>query len=227
MASAAVARKADTPSTEVSTHVAAPGNIAFEAGDIKLDRMRIVNALSDQFKMENLKVGDVYITADADDPNAEKILGRDEKPGVTFYVLNMTRHLSARHEGKFQQWPVGSPDAPANAKLAFEYTLCVPDVDPFLPVMYTMGGAAARTASTINKALLVNGAKGLSPWTQAFELTTTMKSNSNGDTWAAPIIKILPGDDAGRACAQEMAERLMADVAATPSATEMDPESDF
>lgn len=193
-------------------------NIAITADDVSLPRMRIVQTSGDHFKARRFEEGDIVIGAASDDVNAEKV--GDSENGVVFHVLDMVKKKSGEDEaGNYRSYNLGDPETPAGAKDSYEYTLCIPEFDTMMPVLYTFGGSAARIGEGINTALAKHQ-QSAAPYELAFKMTTAVKQRDR-NTWAAPVVIAVQVDPTSIIAAASMADQL-----AGPSAKQLEASTD-
>lgn len=199
------ARKSDAPKTTEAPQYDGRHNIAITADDVALPRMRIVQTSGDHFKARRFEEGDIVIGTSSDDVGAVKVGGEDE--GVIFHVLDMVKKKSGEDEaGNYRSWNLGDPETPAGAKDSYEFTLCIPEFDTMMPVLYTFGGSSARIGEGINSAL-ARHQQTAAPYELAFKMTTQKKQRDR-NSWAAPVVLAQPANQASIEVAASMADQL-------------------
>lgn len=168
------------PVEDVVDHTPAPSQqyngMVFEADDLALPRMRVVGKDADLVNLGIAEPCDIAIGAGADDPDSTVYAA----PGnVTFMVLAFYTNYTDKFGGEKGSWQAGDPAMPETAKKTYHYTLCVPDYDTILPVMYTAGGGAAATwRRGIHNLLAKQQMAGKPPYELGFTLSTEMKSGT-------------------------------------------------
>jgi hypothetical protein len=214
-------RTDDTPAEPYTGY-----SVGLEAEDVARPRMRIVSSQGDYQKMrpKMFGEGDLVIGIASDDPEADLVYeSGSDSPGVLFHVLAMNKHLTSDKDAqgkpqKFQRYDIGDPDAPPNAKTVYEYTLCLPEYDTFLPVMFAFSPGSARVAQGINSALLRHQQSG-APWELAFRLTTARKQRDSY-VWDAPVVVAVEPEPKHLETANAMGALVVSAQKALPAAVE-------
>lgn len=150
----------------------------FDPSDVKLSTLYVGQLMSKAAQNDLAKLGDIYVAAGADDPNAEVVWKSGSKEdGILFYVLSYEKRLFATVDGDFRVFNAGDPAAPADAKPSVTYTVAAPQVDDILPLKFTLKSTGLQTAQRINTVLAKAQQRGD---IVAFRLTSIIKESSQG-----------------------------------------------
>lgn len=208
---------ADTP--------AALGGIS--GADIALPKLykgEFQSALVQDPKVKDITAGCIFVAASPDDP-APAVLVKDatdeKEQGVLVHVLAIKRGLSLQDaDGELQTWDIDDRSAPVDAKPTFTYFLCLPEVDPDLPVKVTMAKTSVPCAKRINFHLLKHGEN---PHELAFRLKLKLRESKNpgGGTyrwfvWVEELVEAKPEDVEAASRIAAMAAAAVAPSNASP-----------
>lgn len=187
--------------------------------DIQTPRLYIGSGMSAAVAEGLVVTGDLYSATSKEDPAPEVLFSPKEAgEGVLIHVLGMTKSLSKSEGGEFERWALGDPDAPSDADLNYNYTLCLPEVDAVMPYRMSFKRTAMAAARLMNTALLRQ--EGILPaYALAFRLTTKQRKTDKF-TWYIPVIKAVEADSAHVDAAGKLAS-LIAGSQAQQAQTEL------
>lgn len=196
----------NTPQTPAS----ASYDMGFAADELALPRLRVVGKDARLVELDIARPGDIAIGADAEDPDSTVY----PNPGdVLFVILDKRVNYACGYGGTPGSWEEGDPSMPDDAKKQYHYTLCVPEFDTILPVVYTAGGGAAGKFRRINTILAKHtGVAQRPPYELGFKLSTYMESGTiqgNKKSWPAPVIAKAELSPEQLAVAKEMYESVV------------------
>lgn len=194
---------------QVEEVTATPVQSGLGASDMALPRMRVVGKDADLVGLGVAKPLDIAIGASSDDEDSTVYDGTE---GLRFCILDVRFNYACGFNGPKGVWEEGDPEMPAEAKKQYHYTLCIPEHDDFLPVLYTANGSAAKELRKANTAYMQGLAQGKHPTDIVFSLTTKMASatiNGQTKTWPAPVIKRAQFSDDEKATASAMYDAVM------------------
>lgn len=155
-----------------------------DSTSVQLPRVKIAHTSSVAFQEGNVAFGDLYSACGKEDPDpvilrhSKSAAGED---GLLFHVISVKRGWSGKDaDGKFDTWKHNDPARPENATETFDYTICLPEVDPDLPYKFLMSSSASGPAAKqINMLLLKNQERGPA-YILAFRCTTKPRENPKG-----------------------------------------------
>ena len=160
--------------------------------------------------LDGVKLGDVFIATDAEDPMAEKIGGVDDP--FTIYVMAVSKgvvHIDKENNGRLT-FLTGQPDAEDRLSVrerdiwrSYHYIVKVEGVDEPVSWMLT-GFSGSKTAEKVNTLIIKRMKSGLGGVTPMI-LKASLKSNGS-NTWAVLTALPTPGDDDELAAAIDLAE---------------------
>lgn len=184
-----MATRKTAPETPEPEHT----SMGITSDDIQLDRLRVVNPLSDLFKNEIAGSGDIAIGAGSDDEDSAIT---KKGSSIRVYVLKMHANYACSYKDSQEDptlqgsWEEGDPSRPPAAKRQFNYVLCIPSHSKVMPVVYTASSSAAGEARrTVNRRLGLADLGGEPAHELAFELSTKpYRSGSN--VWPGPQWKL-------------------------------------
>jgi hypothetical protein len=132
---------------------------ALGADHVTLPRLYRGEKQSNAFGDGLVPLGSIYIAQGANDPEPEVIAetkkGESTSEVVRAHFINVKLGLSRRVPGQpLQTWGFFDPAAHPDARVTYDYTLLLPDVDPSTPVKVLMGSTSTQTAKRINFQLL-------------------------------------------------------------------------
>jgi hypothetical protein len=198
-----------TPSTDVATQAsalpelaatpAALGNI--DGSDIALPRLYKGEYQSGHVQEELVKAGSIFLAAGKDDTHPVTIVKdgtKEGEKGVLIHVLNVFKNLSLQDENnELQRWDFGDPSAPADAKVGFNYVVCLPEIEDgdSVPVKLLLNKTSKSTGDRINFHLLKHSGP---PHELAFRLTLKKREReSSGQkqrwfVWVEDLVEATP-----------------------------------
>ncbi len=167
----------------VNPNAEALGNI--DSGDIALPRLYRGDYNSTAVKDDVVPKGCIYVASGPDDPDPQ-VIAAAEGEKVLAHVLKAWKGKSAnlddagnvvKNGGRFTTWAFNDPDAPEGANTDFHYIVMLPDVDPDVPVKFTLAKTSVPAARKINFLLLKNAE--VPVYSLAFELNTKKREKSS------------------------------------------------
>lgn len=151
------------------------------AEDVALPRLYVGQFMSKAVQDDLVKMGDIYSSTGADDPDPVVLWSLKEKdtPGILFHVTGLRKGKSYSDGGELSLWDYDDPSAPAEAWVTYNYTLVLPEIDEQVPFKLLLTKTGRPTALQINTVLARRATAGPS-WTNAFRLTSAERSNAKG-----------------------------------------------
>lgn len=162
--------------------------IELDVNDIALPRLYIGQYMSHAVQEGRIKAGVLFAAENADDPDAYALWTPAEKPkpGVLIHVLRMRKAKSLQANGELLLFDFDDATAPPEASVTYNYTLCLPEVDPDLPFKWLLTRTGAPAAKKMNTVLIKNSISGPAYQT-AFRATTAPRENAKGKYFIAQI----------------------------------------
>lgn len=163
--------------------------LEIDGGDVALPRLYIGQFTSDAVKQGLVKAGSIYAAQGQDDPdpvvlsvgNPKTGVARDA--GVTVHILGMRKGKSYSDGGELELFDFNDPNAPAEAWVTYNYTVCLPDFDKDVPYKWLLTKSGARTAKAINMVLMKNAHRPAHEL--AFNFWTDHRENAKGEWFVA------------------------------------------
>lgn len=153
--------------------------LELDSSDVTLPRIRIGHKQSFNVEEGHVASGDLYATQGKDDENPQLLVKAETDPGLLIHVLAVRKGLSWQVDGELQSTFFGDPDAPADAKTTYDYTVVLPEGDPDVPYKFMLKSSSTNAARNINTVLLKNADRGPS-YALAFRIKTAERSTSKG-----------------------------------------------
>lgn len=199
------------------------------ASDIAWPRLYLGQAISNAVQDGNVKVGELFIAADGDDPDPQVVApAGEDHDGLRFYVLDLRKGISRTTEdGDLDTWVFGDPDAPepswqTGAWITYSYTLAIPAIDEQVPIRFLLSRSGQPAAKKIN-GVIIRTQETQPSWQSAFSLKTAERANKAGKRyWVARVQPVDP-TDAGLAVAEKLANLVQANSPAFADATVAEP----
>jgi len=167
------------------------------ADDVALGRLKIGQHMSPQVTDTNAKYGDIYSVMSKEDGDPQIVweFGKEEAngqsenkdKGLLFHVLDMYRGRSLETDGVLTLFDYNDPAAPPDAWITYNYFLCIPALDDYLPIKYILTKTGRQAAQQMNTVLKRTAERG-PMYLNAFELTAKKTSNDKGK-YCVPIIR--------------------------------------
>lgn len=213
-----------TAITQQTSNVPAlrPVSAGLDARDLALPRLYIAQAISQATQEGLVKFGSIFAAQDADDPDPVVLAKPGDQDGVTIIPLALKKGLSRSADGRLETWAIDDPLAPQPSKatgvwVSYQYALAIPSFDEDLPVRWVTSRSGTPAARKINT-LVYRLPAGEPPYTLAFRLTATKKSNDKG-TFYIPQVTQVPITEDDAAVARRLGEALGDSFAAESAAT--------
>jgi hypothetical protein len=205
-----VTQATPSPLPDLVRPQAAANRLSIE--DVTLPRLYRGEKSSNAVENGDAPLGCVYIAQGSDDPNPIVVAdpapkGQEVGPTIRAHVLGVKKGLSLRENNELRTWPFGDPSAPAAARITYDFTLVLPEVDQDVPVKVLMASTSTGTAKRINFDLLKLDDP--SRWPElAFDLALKKRSRTEGgktDTWFVWIANVVEADEGHVAIARKIA----------------------
>lgn len=189
---------ATKPSTEVDkVAYALPPALAntpaldIDSGDIILPRVKIAHTSSVAFQNGAVRFGDLYSAAGKEDPDPEVLRDVDSTDeGVLFHVIGIKKGKSATVDKQFTTYDFNDPNAPVDALVTYDYTVCLPEVDAGLPYKWLMSSSASGPAAKSINMLLKRNEENGPPFLLAFRATTKPRENPKGKFYSLLVRQV-------------------------------------
>lgn len=188
MTNSEVAKKESTVPALVTTPA-----LEIDGGDIALPKLYLGQALSEAVTAELVKQGQLYVATGPDDLEPTVVYdnknAKDE--GVLVHILGMTKAKSVQRDGELIRYDFNDPDAPSDAWVVYNYVVVLPEIEPDVPVRWTLTRSGAPVAKQINLLLGKHAAKGPA-WDLAFRVTSKeATSKAQGKKYFKPVAKLV------------------------------------
>ena len=185
--------------------------------DVALARLKIGQDMSPPVQSRTAEYGDIYSVMSKDD--TDPVIGwefGDEGPngtsknkdsGLVFHVIDMYRGKAVENsEGGLELFDYNDSNVPQEAWVTYNYFICAPTLDDFLPLKWVLWKTGRQVAQQINTILKKNQARGPA-YIVAFELTSKKVSNDKGRYCVPQLRQVEPTEDNVKV-ASAMAELL-------------------
>jgi hypothetical protein len=199
--------------------------------DITLPRLYRGESQANAVKLGDAPLGCIYVAQGADDPNPIVVADPAKKgepvgPPIRAHFLGVKKGLSLRENNELRTWQFGDPSAPADARITYDFTLALPEVDPDVPVKVLMASTSTGTARRINFDLLKLDDP--SRWPElAFDLALKRREKTEGGStqvWYAWIATHVEADPKHVEVARKLAELIGGGGDQTPPPPPAQPE---
>lgn len=185
MATAVAKRESKVPA------LASTPALEITSDDIALNRVYLGQFMSGAVKEQLVKPGCIFTASSQDDPDPQVLWSPGDERGVQFHVLGLRKGKSISEGGELQLFDYDDPNAPEDAWVTYNYTICLPDVDDVLPFKLLLTRTGRAAALQINTVLKKNSISG-PPWESAFELTAAPRENQKGKWFVARVKPVTP-----------------------------------
>lgn len=164
--------------------------LEIEADDVELPRLYIGQYMSEAVKKKLVSYGDIFVANGKDDDEPQVL----EQP-VKFHVVAMRKGKSLSEDGELETWAFDDPEADPKAWTTYNYVITLPGVDTDgLPVKWLLSRTGRPAAKQINGVLKKNEGRGPA-WVNAFEVTTSERTNKKGDFNVAKVRPVDADED--------------------------------
>lgn len=215
-------------STEVAAPVAAPlpdlvrpqaAANQLDINDVTLPRIYRGESQSNAVKEGDVPQGVIYVAQGADDPNPQVIAepaakGEAVGPSIRAHFIGVKKGLALREDNELRTWAWGDPSAPVDAKVTYDFTLCLPQLededDREIPVKLIMDKSSTGTAKRINFALLKLDDPARWP-EKAFDLALKRREKTEGGSkqvWYVWVATEVEAEEADVEVAEKVAAML-------------------
>lgn len=178
--------------------------MSFDSSDVQLPRIRIAHS-STPYVVDNLVPnGALYAASGQDDPDPVLLTDAGEDAdGIIVYVLGLKKGKSLSDgDGELQRWDFDDPDAPAEARVTYDYWLAVPDHDEMVPYRMLFKSTGTPAAKQMNTVLAKEA--GRQPQHHvAFQIKTKPRQKDKY-RWHSPVVRRVEATEAGKQVADEL-----------------------
>ncbi len=189
-----------------------------DAGDIALPKVYLGQFSATAVKEQIVKPGVIFTASGADDLDPNVIWSPGDEAGVLIHVLGLRKGKSITVDGELVTYTFNDPDAPDDAWVTYQYTVCLPEVDPSLPFKWLMTKTSAPSAKQINMVLKRNEAAGPAH-TLAFRVATAARENqAKGHKWFVTQVRQVEAN----ASNVELANDLAGMIASAPAPNDIE-----
>jgi hypothetical protein len=196
-----------------------PVNVANEisAEDIALPRVKIGQFMSQAVQDQLVKPGAIFSSLGQDDAEPATLWKPGDKKGLLMHVLQLRKGWSLMQDGNLETWRFDDPTRPDDAWATYDYTVCLPEVDPDLPYKFLFTRTGRSAAQKINLQLK----RAPQAHEIAFRVESLERSNDKGRFFVPRIVNE-PADKKNVAAAADLLS-MIAPAAAAPAAVSNEP----
>lgn len=197
--------------------VATPA-LDIDAGDLTPPKVYVGQFSAKAVKNQLVKPGTIFTAAGADDPEPNVIYSPGDDQGVLIHVIALRKGKSVTVDGELVTYQFNDPEAPDDAWVTYQYTVCLPEVDAGMPYKWLFTKSSAPSAKQINMVLKRNEAAGPAH-IHAFRIGTAHRENTaKGHEWYVTQCRQVEADQSN----VELANDLAAMLAAAPQANDIE-----